>query len=263
MNDELFNKLTTSLHQMKSIRAVKMPAKTDTTTFSHLYYNFRYWLKDWIDDHNPFNRYKHVSSAEEYMNMPRGERTFLWLWYHQPIISRANSLLGRKSERDSLETYLEYKFPVQYFLRKHGFTLKVKLSNAYDWVCYKLNPRQKWLKKQIPDSWCDKVSLIKDLNFAMVVHFVDVEECFDSTDYEGSGEIHVKFAAELKDCYDYIKNRRPKLDTEYWASFPDEETKTGDYETDYAETNRLEILIDSEDTKYLTWIVTNRGFFWT
>ena len=243
----------------KSIRAVKMPSKTDTKTFSYFYYNFCYWL----EDNNPFARYKHVSSTEEYMNMPRGERTFLWLWYYSPIISRSDSILGRKSERDSLDKYLQRNFPVQYFLRQRGFTLKVKLSTAYDWVCNKLNPRQKWLKKQIPDSWSDKVSLIKDINFAMVIHFVDGEKCFDNTDYEASGEAQTKFAAELKDCYDYIKNRRPKLDTEYWASFPDEETKTGDYEKDYAETNRLEILIDSEDTKYLTWIVTNRGFFWT
>ena len=63
----------------KSIRAVKMSSKTDTTTFSHLYYNFCYWL----EDNNPFARYKHVSSTEEYMDMPRGERTFLWLWYRQ------------------------------------------------------------------------------------------------------------------------------------------------------------------------------------
>jgi hypothetical protein len=130
-------------------------------------------------------------------------------------------------------------------------------------VCYKLNPRQKWLKKQIPDGWCDKVCLIKDLNFAMVVHFIDGEKCFDNTDYEGSGEAQTKFATELKDCYDYIKNRRPKLDTEYWAAFPSEETRTGVYETDYAETNRLEVLINKEDTKYLVWIVTNRDFFWT
>jgi hypothetical protein len=243
----------------KSIRAIKMPSKTDTKTFSYFYYNFCYWL----EDNNPFARYKHVSSTEEYINMPRGERTFLWIWYHSPIISRSDSILGRKSERDSLNKYLQRNFPVQYFLRQRGFALKVKLSNAYDWVCHKLNPRQKWLKKQIPDDWSDKVWLITELNFAMVVHFVEGEKCFDNTDYENSGENHVQFSNDLKDCYDYIKNRRPALQKQHDASYPDEETTTGVYAVDYAETNRLEILIDSEDTKYLTWIVTNRGFFWT
>lgn len=79
------------------------------------------------------------------------------------------------------------------------------MGRAYDWLRYKLNPRQKWLKKQIPDDWSDKVWLITELNFAMVVHFVDGEKCFDNTDYEASGENHAKFANELKDCYDYIK----------------------------------------------------------
>ena len=140
--------------------------------------------------------------------------------------------------------------------------MKCKIGRAYDWLRYKLNPSQKWLKKQIPDDWSDKTHLIPELNFAMVVHFVDGEKCFDNTDYEASGENHVKFANDLKDCYDYIKNRRPALQKQHDASYPDEETMTGVYAVDYAELNRLEVLINKEDTKYLVWIVINRDFFW-
>jgi hypothetical protein len=176
----------------KHNRAVKMP-ETDTTTFRHMYYNFCYWL----DDNNPFTRYVYVKSADEYMDMPRKKRTYLYFWYLDAIINDGHTILGRKSERDAIDNFHEYNFPFQYWLRENGFSLKCKLSRMYDWLRYKLNPRQKWLKKQIPDDWSDKVWLITELNFAMVVHFVDGEECFDNTDYEASGENHAKFANEF------------------------------------------------------------------
>ena len=195
--------------------------------------------------------------------MQRSKRTYLYFWYLDAIINDGHTILGRKSERDAIDDFHKYRFPVQYWLRENGFSLKCKIGRAYDWLRYKLNPRQKWLKKQIPDSWSDKVWLIPELNFAMVVHFVEGEKCFDHTDYENSGENHVQFASDLKDCYDYIKNRRPALQKQHDASYPNEETTTGVYAVDYAELNRLEVLINKEDTKYLVWIVINRDFFWT
>jgi hypothetical protein len=197
------------------------------------------------------------------MDMPRSKRTYLYFWYLDAIISDGHNILGRKSERDAIDTFLQYRFPVQYWLRENCFSLKCKISRAYDWLEYKLNPRQKWLKNQIPDCWSDKTHLITELNFAMVVHFIEGEKCFDNTDYEASGEDHAKFANELKDCYDYVKNRRPDLQKQHDDSYPDEETMTGVFEVDYAENTRLEVLINKEDTKYLVWIVTNRDFFWT
>lgn len=237
--------------------AIKMP-KTDTTTFRHLYYNFCYWL----EDNNPFTKFVYVNSAQEYMDLPRKKRTFMYLWYNDAIINDGIRILGRKSERDAVDTFLKYKFPFQYCLRENGFKLKVKLFNIWDTICYAVNPRQKWLTKQIPNSWCDKVSLVRDVNFAMIVHFVEGEKCYENTDYENSGGGHPKFAKELMECYLYIKTRRPMLDKMYWESFPDDDKYTGDYLVDYAETNRLEKEIEEQDTKWLTWIVTNRGYLW-
>lgn len=242
-------------HQM---RAIKTP-ETDTSTFRHLYYNFLYWL----EDNNPFTRFVYVKSAQEYMDMPRKDRTFMYFWYNDAIVNDGTKILGRKSERDAVDNFHKYKFPVQYWLRENGFKLKVKLSGLYDKLRYFINPRQKWLTKQIPNEWNDKVTLIKDINFAMIVHFVEVEKCYENTDYENSSEGHAKFAKELMECYLYIKTRRPMLDKMYWASFPDDDKYTGDYLVDYAETNRLEKEIEENDTKWLTWIVTNRGFLWT
>jgi len=37
----------------------------------------------------------------------------------------------------------------------------------------------------------------------------------------------------------------------------------GSYEEKYGEVNRIEQEIENLDTKWLTWIVVNRNFFWT
>ena len=217
----------------------------------------------WVEDNNPFTRYVCVTSAQEYMNMPRSKRTFLYFWYNDAMIYDGHRILGRKAERDAVDTFLQYKFPIQYFLRENGFKLKVKISNLWKKLCCAINPRQKWLTKQIPNEWNDKVTLIRDINFAMIVHFIEGEKCFEYTNYENSGDGHVKFARELMECYLYIKTRRPMLDKQYWDSFPKDEEYTGDYNKDYAETNRLEKEIEDQDTYWLTWIVTNRGYLWT
>jgi hypothetical protein len=217
----------------------------------------------WMEENNPFTKYIYVGSAQEYINLPRGQRTFMYLWYHHAIIRDGHRILGRKSERDAVETFLKYKFPVQYWLRENAFTVKVKISMLWDKLCYFVRPRQRWLTKQIPNEWNDKVTLIRDLNFAMIVHFIEDEKCFENTDYDNSSEGHAEFAKELRECYDYIKNERPKLDNLYWNSFPDENAYTGDYNVDYADINRIEKEMEDKDTKWLTWIITNRGYLWT
>jgi hypothetical protein len=217
----------------------------------------------WIEGNNPFTKFIYVKSAEEYMNMPHNDRTYLYFWYLHAIVNDGHRILGRKADRNAIETFLQYRFPIQYWVRENGFKLRIKIVKAYDEFCYFLNPRQKWLTKKIPNSWCDKVTLVPDVNFAMIVHFVEGEKCFENTDYELSSEGHVKFARELIECYLYIKVRRPALDKQYWNSFPEDEEYTGDYYKDYAETNRLEKELEEQDTKWLTWIVTNRGYLWT
>lgn len=197
------------------------------------------------------------------MNLPRKDRTFMYLWYQDAIITGGRRILGSNADREAIDTFLKYRFPVQYFLRENGFKLKVKLSLLWDTIRYFFNPRQKWLTKQIPNSWCDKVTLVRDINFAMIVHFIEGEKCFEHTDYENSGEHHIKFARELMECYLYIKTRRPMLDKQFWDSYPKDDEFTGDYHKDYAETNRLERELEEQDTKWLTWIITNRGYLWT
>lgn len=241
----------------KHNKAVNMP------NFENYKPSLWYRFKDWLDDVSPFNKYKSVKTVEEYTSMPRRDRTVWGIFYMHPHITSARQLFGHSKDRKALDEFIQKNFPIQYWLRETCFTLKVKLSVRYDKLRYFLNPRQKWLTKQIPKEWSDKTHLIPFVNFAMVTHFVEVEDAECTTNWENSGEGANQFYKELKDCYDYIKVRRPQLEKDLDASYPDEDTRTGKYGVDYAENQRLELLINKEDTKYLVWIVTNRDYFWT
>ena len=224
-----------------------------------------YRFSEWVEEKNPFGKsYFDLTSVEEYIKLPYRKRHVWLFWYKEMYLASGGySIFGRKSEREKLEKLISSRYPIQHFLREHGRNLRFKISRGYDALRYFFNPRQKWLTKQIPNSWADKVWLISELNFAMVVHFVDGEKCFKTINYEGSSDAHAIFAKELKECYNYIKIIRPKLTHEFENSYPKEGEMTGDYEVDYAKHNLLETQIDKEDTKWLVWIVTNRDFFWT
>jgi len=223
---------------------------------------FSEWL-EWID---PFDRYCFIKSYDEYVNLSYSEKTVWFFLYKEHSISgRFWTLTGITNSDDELiENYKKYRWPIQYFLRKN-FDIRFwrhTLKNIwYTKVSCVFNPRQKWLTKKIPNTWADKVSLIQELNFEMVLNFVDYEKCFECINYD-SDKYHKKFSKELKECYNYISVERPILVEQYESSFPDLDQCSGDYKKDYGETNRLEKLLNDTDTKYLTWIVKNRGFFW-
>lgn len=221
-------------------------------------------LSFWWELRNPFAGALHVADADEYIKTPRSQRVRYGFWYSSAYIVGGSIILGSKKEREKLSNFQKTHFPIQYWFREVAYwKVRILWTNVSDWVRYTLNPRQRWLTKQIPKSWADKTWLIPELNFAMVVDFVEGEDALNVTDWDASSEGHSQFEKELKDCYDYIKTRRPNLQKQHENSYPDEETMTGNYAVDYAEHNRLEILLNKEDTKYLVWIVTNRDYFWT
>ena len=101
-------------------------------------------------------------------------------------------------------------------------------------------PRQKWLTKIIPNTWCDKVSLIPHLLFTCLVHYVedenglqdeidwstDLEKGYTSQEYVDS----VKATdSELRSVYNYIKTERPQLEDQYNNSYPTPNSKGGDF----------------------------------
>ena len=171
---------------VKHNKAVNMKGFDDKVpTWKDKWWNFQYWVKD----NNPFDRYRTVTSIEEYDKLPlRQKHTFLF-WYNDPMLrgdgSSATLILGRKKDREALVKYMKRKYFIQYPLRQFGFIAGIRLGRYWDNLCYFLNPRQKWLIKKIPNSWCDKTGLIPIVNFAMVIDFVEGEDALNVTDWEG------------------------------------------------------------------------------
>jgi hypothetical protein len=245
----------------KSIRAVADHVTGREKSLGYKWHMFKYW----IEERNPLDVYIHAKNTEEYFDMPHSKRHVWFFWYKYVLITGGglDNLLGRKKDRDIISEYILKNYPIQSRARKIGYRLWRKFSNACDKINYFIFPRQKWLTEKIPNEWSDKTSLILDLNFEMVVNFVETEMAYESTDWEAMDQDADVFQKELRDCYTYIKIRRPKLQEQYDNSYPDPERPSREFGIDYAENIRIELEMDKEDTKYLVWIVTNRDWLWT
>ncbi len=181
------------------------------------------------------------------------------------------------------------------------------LFNSYFWWDLKyqisawFNPRQKWLTKSIPNTWCDKTSLIPHLLFECLVHYIEKEEGLqDQMDWSEdlkAGHVSQEYIDTLKtrdtllrSVYNYIKTERPMLEKEHDNSYPEElpgvhgmfrEPKVDaagnksscmrsceelygmSFEEAYAETNRLEKLIEEKDLWAMNAIVKYHQHLWT
>jgi hypothetical protein len=156
-------------------------------------------------------------------------------------------------------------------------TLKYKIKDGYKKICNFFNPKQKWIKKYIEYySWSDKVELIRDFLFGCIVHFVEDEDAFNWNDWEYH-ENHKEAGLIIKDCYDYIKNKRPLLEKEIdeisikaveGMTFGKNEKgyvkveKRADYEKFDKKLIELENSMEDQDNKVMADILKVRGFLW-
>jgi hypothetical protein len=176
------------------------------------------------------------------------------------------------------------------------------LFNSFFWwdVRYRIsaffNPRQKWLTKTIPNTWCDKVSLIPHLLFTCLIHYVEKEEGlsdnYDYTEDLEKGYVSQQYVdsvletdRELRAVYNYIKVERPQLEEQHENSYPTPTSKATDffvkgadghytmrsceelygfpYKEAYAETHRLEALLEEKDAWAMNTIVKHYQKMWT
>ena len=177
------------------------------------------------------------------------------------------------------------------------------LFNSFYWwdLKYKIqaffNPRQKWLIRSIPNTWCDKVSLVPHLLFACLVHYVEdengLQDQIDWSDDLEKGYISQEYLdnlkatdSELRSVYDYIKVERPDLEKKHEHSYPTHSSKAINdlfvedadgnttmrsceelygmsYTEAYAETTRLEKLIEERDMWAMQTIVKHYQKLWT
>ncbi len=142
-------------------------------------------------------------------------------------------------------------------------------------VTTRLFPRQRWLTKQIPRDWTDKTNLVPDLLFAVVVHFVEEEDCFGVTDWPGSGLAAEE--AQLKAVYAWAKTGRaahqarieaahpplPPLDTSLEDWLADFNQPNPERTAAYKEVWRLEAEMTELDRQHMTTIVSLVPHLWT
>ena len=181
------------------------------------------------------------------------------------------------------------KSPSLLFNRFYWSDIKYSIS-AY------FNPRQKWLTKTIPNRWCDKTSLIPHLLFTCLVHYVEEEKGLQD-DYDYSEDLKAGYVSqeyvdnvlttdrELREVYNYIKTERPDLVEQHENSYPTPNKKACDffvqgadghytmrsceelygfpYEEAYAETHRLEALLEEKDMWAMTTIIKHYQKMWT
>lgn len=165
------------------------------------------------------------------------------------------------------------------------------------------NPRQKWLTKKIPNTWCDKTELIPLILFEILTDFVENEDGLESiwgerylNDPHVSEEYRQQrepIRKELEEIYEYIKNERPLLQKQLDEAYPvpvnggdffdrceevlEDDGKTvkhyrmksceeiygKSFQEAYADVHRIEALIEDKDTWAMTGIIKNRAYLWT
>jgi hypothetical protein len=183
-----------------------------------------------------------------------------------------------------------FRYPSLLFNSFYWWDLKYKIQAWF-------KPRQKWLTRTIPNTWCDKVTLIPHLLFACLVHYVEEEKGLqdeiDWSDDLEKGYVSQEYVdnvkatdSELRAVYNYIKVERPDLEKQHDNSYPTrssaeindlfvedadgnctmrscEDLYGMSYAEAYAETTRLEKLIEEKDMWALQTIIKHYQKLWT
>jgi len=172
----------------------------------------------------------------------------------------------------------------------HGFLWRDLKYQISAWF----NPRQKWLTKTIPNTWCDKVELIPHLLFACIINYVEDEKGLqDNVDWDADiakGYVTQEYVdnrnqiySELREVYNYVKTERPQLEDKHDNSYPTSKEEDFFYETEdgkfimrscedlygmsfkeaYADTDRLQKLIEEKDMWAMNTIIKHHQYMWT
>lgn len=142
-----------------------------------------------------------------------------------------------------------------------------RIREFFNSIRYFFRPRQRWLTKVIPNHWCDKTELIYTIIETFIIHFVEGENALKVIDWNYTPD-QKKFAEELQQKYDLIKNYLPALQKELqneWDKIPPIKSikEINNRETDYSKINELEEKIDKIKTDICVWMVSNREYFRT
>jgi len=223
----------------------------------------------------PRSPLRSVQTANEYFNLHPSDREVRhWLWHKKYLMPYALKMndgeltndLPMFSEWRKFKSIIKKKYPIQSFFRETVYDFLhfewYKIRERYWSVKRYIFPRHRWLTKQIPTDWQDKRTLIVDILYMMVVHYIEGEKALENVALDDTEE-HIKFQQGLIDCYKWIKSGRNELqiriDNELTTA---SNSKIRDYHERYGKFDALETQMTETDTEFCNWIVNNREFLW-
>ncbi len=240
----------------------------------------KYLDKLLTDLDNPRKYVPSVDTALDYQNLPscsREKYVYYWLtpWYILPAYLRVNldGLDFKDSEWNKLDKFLKKEYPIQRFLRD-GYRdtaiyqvirhVQWDLEEFYHDIKFWLFPRRADLKAAIPNGWADLSTIYENVLFAGIIDFVENEKGLERVLWVDNqpGTKNVAAKRKIKEIYQWAKTGRKELEEEISKSYPPLNHKMP-YKEAYGELNRLEKKLEAQDTRYLTWIITNRQLLWT
>lgn len=207
-----------------------------------------------------------TKTLNEYLALPleqRERRVYWWpfKWYVEPFALEIGGW-------DWYDAYVRTHYPVQHFMRESVRRFFGRFYFEYRELKWKIkhrikNPRKKMRDTVFPPEYKDLQEIIAEFHIQCVIEFVEREKCFEHTDYDWCPE-HQRFAAELREAYDYCKNGRSLLKNkleEAWSRVDHQSDAT--YDVVYKEVNEQEAWNKECDTKLCKWVIENRGSLWT
>lgn len=156
----------------------------------------------------------------------------------------------------------------------------MKIFNHYWWdrvwyeqISSRLRPRNKWLMKLIPRTWCDKDHLLEIVVLGSLKHYCDTEgeDCFNVLCCDNPPS-QAEFMSEVKRNYELATKKLVALEKELeeeWKTVPHRDWKDindsvpGDYERIYGKIDKLDKEIYDLKTEIMTWVIKNRDGLWT
>lgn len=223
------------------------------------------------------------NSVDKYFQLPKSEREYKGL-YKVPYALPTEFLSCGKIEKGWTTFYEKIKaeYPIQYFFRVWLFSydnpvysfLKHKIICPIDAFkhntkrCFKpCHPR--WRKVLPRHQYSDITELIVSSNFALICDFYHEEVENGWVDWS-SDEKHKQFYKELKSYVKWIEEDRTalqdKIDKTLDKAIKNRKYKkdgTLDYNATYLKVEALEQEYERRESEVLTWLITNRKFFWT
>ena len=149
-------------------------------------------------------KYADVDNLDDYIALTPSERERWGFWYKEP-----NSYLVGGGDFDA---FWKKHYPIQYRIREFCFDVKiwfgVKKRQWYEKVTCRIWPKNQWARDAIPNIWSDKMSLIEDFLFAVIVDFVEKENETPIVDWDYD-EHHRKIWARVMAVYNFIKVELP------------------------------------------------------